>query len=470
MSVEGGTIGNGGNGGAGILIIGSGSSTVVNDIGATISGGAGGSGGYNGSSGPGIEVRSGATITTLTNLGSISGGDVAISNYGSISSINNGGAISGGTGVAVYGDGNLGTLVNSGSIVSTDTAVYVESTIGSIANSGLISSGSTGRGIWVKGGTVGTITNLSGGVIEGDSGIAFSTGSIDSIINYGQITGLASGSSFAGIRVITGSSIGSISNYSTISGADYGIYNSGTIGSIDNYGAISSNIGYGMRLLAGSVTQITNYRGATISGNLYGMRNQAQIDVINNFGTISALNPSGYAIANTGSIGTLNNAQGVGNSSGALKYAGSLPQNYNIIVNSLNSYGSLQYAGGATLTTFGIYGGSLLSKGAYTSVLSGLTAGTNVNATSGMHNGTGWRLVETGVGTGIWDLIADYSATNTLTGLQSNANSLATVYNQQAAAYQAALSYDCQVYDSAGLCVSVGGRYTYAGPSPSSNQ
>ena len=62
------------------------------------------------------------------------------------------------------------------------------------------------------------------------------------------------------------------------------------------------------------------------------------------------------------------------------------------------------------------------------------------------------------------------SAANTLQSVQANANGLSTIYNQQAAAYQAALSYDCQVYDEMGLCVSVGGRYTYAGPSPSSNQ
>jgi hypothetical protein len=192
------------------------------------------------------------------------------------------------------------------------------------------------------------------------------------------------------------------------------------------------------------------------------------ISNITNFGSITG--PYASIFNNYGYIGTLNNAQGAGNVNGALTYRGFLPAEYNIIVNSPNNYGSLAAYSAIGTTSFGVYSSSVLTKGTYVSVLSGLEAGVNVNATSGMHNGTGWRLIETVVGTGIWDLIADYSASNTLVGLKSNANALSTVYNQQAAAYQAALSYDCQVYDAAGLCVSVGGRYTYAGPSPSSNQ
>lgn len=204
-------------------------------------------------------------------------------------------------------------------------------------------------------------------------------------------------------------------------------------------------------------------------------REDGTISLLTNTGTIVGTatgvgSVGGVGIKNDGTITMLNNAQGAGNSSGALTYEGNLPANYNVIVNSPDSFGRLVVNSASGLTNFGIYNGSILSKGTYTSVLTGLTAGTNVNATSGMYNGTGWRLVETGVGTGIWNLIADYSATNTLTSVQQNANGLATVYNQQAAAYQAALSYDCQVYDQNNLCVSVGGRYNYAGPSPSSNQ
>jgi len=59
---------------------------------------------------------------------------------------------------------------------------------------------------------------------------------------------------------------------------------------------------------------------------------------------------------------------------------------------------------------------------------------------------------------------------NTVRSVQINASGLASIYNQQVAAYQAALMYDCRVYDKNNVCVSVGGRYTYSGPSPSANQ
>ncbi len=259
----------------------------------------------------------------------------------------------------------------------------------------------------------------------------------------------------------------SITNNGTIA---YALeYDSTSLNGIENgeYVTISSLLNNGTI----NVSLVGSYSDAAGILN----REDGTIDLLTNTGTIVGTatgvgSAGGFGINNGGMITTLNNAQGAGNSNGALTYKGALPTNYNVIVNSPTSYGRLSGTSLTGSTAFGIYSGSILSKGTYTSVLSGLTSGTNVSAASGMYNGTGWRLVETGVGTGIWDLIADYSATNTLAGLQSNANSLATVYNQQAAAYQAALSYDCQVYDAAGLCVSVGGRYTYAGPSPSSNQ
>lgn len=72
----------------------------------------------------------------------------------------------------------------------------------------------------------------------------------------------------------------------------------------------------------------------------------------------------------------------------------------------------------------------------------------------------------------------DYDATNaywvygpsptyTLQSVQQSAQSLSTVINQQVAALQAGLSYDCNQYDEHNLCVSVGGRYSYAGSGPS---
>jgi hypothetical protein len=70
-------------------------------------------------------------------------------------------------------------------------------------------------------------------------------------------------------------------------------------------------------------------------------------------------------------LGTLNNLQGAGNAAGALSYAGSLPTNYNVIVNNLGTYGQLlgvtayggyvRDIGVSGSTKFGIYPTSTLT-------------------------------------------------------------------------------------------------------------
>lgn len=396
------------------------------------------------------------SIEYISNFGSISSGDVGIYNRATIENINNasGGSVHGGN-VGIYNAGVVRFINNYSNITSggfaglnNDGIIYNLNNTGS----GLIIGDSAG----IYNSSVGTITTLINSALITSSGSADlgggtaigNAGYIGQLTNNGQITS-------DNTAIDNSGTIDLFDNTSTIrSAASNAISNQGTIQSLNNSGTISSgsSSGYGIANNSGGTIQ-TLINTGTISGGLSGIYNWIGDDD----------HPAG-------TINMLNNLQGAGNSAGALTYTGNLPTNYNIIVNSPSSFGRLAGYSVSGFTNFGIYSGSVLSKGTYTSVLSGLTAGTNVNATSGMYSGTGWRLVETGVGTGIWDLIADYSATNTLVGLQSNANALSTVYNQQAAAYQAALSYDCQVYDAAGLCVSVGGRYTYAGPSPSSNQ
>lgn len=61
------------------------------------------------------------------------------------------------------------------------------------------------------------------------------------------------------------------------------------------------------------------------------------------------------------------------------------------------------------------------------------------------------------------------NSTATLQSIQQNGQALGAVINMQAAALQAGLSYDCVKYDENNLCISVGGRYTYAATGPSGN-
>lgn len=60
-------------------------------------------------------------------------------------------------------------------------------------------------------------------------------------------------------------------------------------------------------------------------------------------------------------------------------------------------------------------------------------------------------------------------AANTLLTVQQNAPRLATTFNVQASALQAALTYDCNTFDANKVCVRVGGRGSWAGAGPSGN-
>lgn len=395
-----------------------------------------------------IHVISSSTITAITNSGTISstGTYRAIHNEGTIGSITNNstGTISG-RDQAIVNYSNIGTLENAGIIRVTTPGNAIENdsgaTITTLTNSRYIgtSDGTSydggDRGI-SNSGTISTLTNTSSGVIMGTNYGLSNSGTVTTLSNSGTIRGNnASG-------IFNSGNIVAINNSGTISGGANGISQAGTIGTLTNTGTISGGTWAGIHMI-----------------------NSSNIETLTNFGTIAG-GIAGIKINAGTYIGTLNNAQS------GLTIDGPLPANYNVIVNSNTNYGrltSLGIYGG--IINFGIYNGSTLTKGTYAAVLSGLTS-TNVSSAtrSGMYNGTAWTLaLESGSAT-IWDLIVQSSATNTLASVQQNSNGLATVYNQQTAAYQAALSYDCQVYDENNLCVSVGGRYTYAGPSPSSNQ
>ena len=151
------------------------------------------------------------------------------------------------------------------------------------------------------------------------------------------------------------------------------------IGTFLNAGTIDgSTAGYTLLFTTGSISTFTN------SGSISGVFSSILLD-----GGLT--------------IGTLNNEQGA--SSSALKFYASgrsLPTNYNIIINSASDYGKLNWASPSGSTTFGIYTGSSVAAGTYTSVLTGLTS-SNLAATSGSYNGFNWTLLNSSGTT--WDLV-----------------------------------------------------------------
>ena len=98
-----------------------------------------------------------------------------------------------------------------------------------------------------------------------------------------------------------------------------------------------------------------------------------------------------------------------------------------------------------------------------------------ISATGGLAGG--FSYVSTNLGTASWaevtpaglNWVYGPSPSATLQAVQSNTQAIGTVVNQQLGALEAGLSYDCVKYDQDNLCISVGGRYTYAGSGPSGN-
>ena len=279
------------------------------------------------------------------------------------------------------------------------------------------------------------ITN-AGTIASGDAAIwnSSSSANITSITNSGAINAIGFGTALTNLS----GTIGTITNNGTMSGGTNGtiIYSSGTINALVNNGTMTS--GYDGIELDGAITTLTN-RGTITNGT----------------------GDAGIVIY-SGSITTLNNAQGAGNSSGALTYNGRLPTNYNIIINSPTSYGKLTVTNASGVTTFGIYSGSVVTNGIYSSVLTGVSS-SKLLATSGTYGSGTWALSNTSGS--IWDLIlSGYTTTpstiNTQASLVSTSSSLQNIYTLQNSVLANSFTYDCNVFGVNNICVSAGGRNT----------
>ena len=313
-----------------------------------------------------------------------------------------------------------------------------------------------------------TITDYSvtsSGSISVSSGIGFenqSPGVITNFQNQGTIYGIDDGVSNA-----NGARINSFVNSGTITGQTEGIYNNGIINTLTNAatGVIAGNGDFSLfNDGSGLITSLINW--GTISSSQYSngpIQNNGEITSLTNMGNIVGI------ILNNGVIGTINNLQGGSN---PLSLNGNLPSTYNIIINNPANYGKLIAYDVSGSMSFGIYGGgitgvpaSIVNRGIYSSVLMGTEASfgitpSNLNGQTGNYNGFAWRLVEVDETNFIWDLIVTGASTaDTQASLQLSANALQSTYALQAATLNNGLTYDCNVFDTNGFCVTTGGRY-----------
>ena len=429
------------------------------------------------------------TTTSLTNLGTISNTGAigfGIYNFGTLTTLNNSGTIrstqwngiwnSVGSGIT-----RIGTLNNSGTIEGYFNAVNNHATIDTLTNaaSGFI-TGTHGNGIY-NDGLITTITNSGAITGTGGYGIENVGGTIQTLTNYGTITGTGSGIGIHNTGTIT-----TLTNSGTITGgvSSEAIVNTGTITTLTNSGTITGGTGGGIvndaiigtLINSGAITAnnvgIYNDTGVSIgtltnSGTITtvgasAIYNKGTITTLTNRGTMTSTGGSGIENIVGGTITTLNNLQGA---SGALTYTGGLPTNYNIIITGANTFGKLSATSATGTTTFGIYAGSTITSRLYSSVLQGLSAGMIPGVKTGTYDGMTYTLTErvTTPGSELWDLsFIGGSTTNTQPSLAASAYALRGVYNLQTATINNGLNYDCTVFDTHGICISAGGRYTSA--------
>ena len=478
----------------------------------------------------GIYNEGSATITTLTNTGTISTGDdwgILNDTNASFTTLSNSGAISASTDFGIYNKGLITSMSNTGTIsAGRNWGIYNEgsATITTLTNTGTISASGNDIGIYnATSSSIATLNNL-----QGASGSALTYQGklptnynviVNSTTDFGKtIFSDVSGQTNFGVH--SGSTLSEGTYSSVLSGLTASNISSGVIGTHSNVNACSdvdaANATFSSNCaeldISGDGSDVTINSGITISGvgdydwtlsnssgTTWDLVSTAQLDdvvntgtntLLNNLGTITALGGGGNGIFNQGSFTTLTNkglitsdsAHGINNSgtiitfnnlqgasSSALTYKGKLPTNYNVIVKSKTDFGQTIFSDTSGATNFGIHSESILSKGTYSSVLSGLTASEIVSGTSGtVVSGairSNWVLANN---TGSeWDLvvgnkdITDDTKTSVVKSVKPNivlgVNNLTSVTEVNFANMN---TYDCDLFDKHKICVSFGGRHT----------
>ena len=197
---------------------------------------------------------------------------------------------------------------------------YNLSSINELTNSGTITAqaGSTARGISNHTSSIVSLTNTGEISASANNQTAVSisnhSGTITTLINSGTIKATANDNAYA-IQNYDGGEISTLINTGTIS----------AVSSNDTAYGIYVNNGPG---LSSTISTLTNT--GTISGSVTGSGLDA------------------FDIKNDGVITTFNNQQT------GLTYSGTLPVNYNIIINSPTEYGSTTFSNATGTTTFGL--------------------------------------------------------------------------------------------------------------------
>ena len=348
---------------------------------------------------------------------------------------------------------NNGTILGwrrslNGRYQSGTTVLNNEGAIIRVSGAGAITYG----GVLAEGGASGNIIYNYGTISAGGQTLQIDNSSNNTLINYS--TGLIEAT--GGSAVQHGSQLGgasSIDNRGSITATAYGVTASTRGGYTSSYtftnsGTISTNTtsAAAVSLNSTSVTA-TNSAAGSITSAYNGIDSSATTLVFSNSGMVDATN-HGLALTNTNAtitntgtikgtargiknnniITTLNNSQGRGNVNGALTYEGTLPANYNIIINSTSNYGKLSVTSGTNSLIFGIHNTSNVTSGTYEDVLTGVST-SNLSSLTGTYGAYNWTLASDGTN---YDLTvaasrSAYNQTVTRSKLINTASQLETI-------------------------------------------
>jgi uncharacterized protein with beta-barrel porin domain len=231
----------------------------------------------------GVDINSvpGGSVTNQAG-GTIYGQTVGISLYHGVngtSTVTNAGTITGHGLDAVC-------LCSGGSVINQAIGVMLGGTVGVLANgvgtvtnAGSISGGFQGVVLSVGG----SVTNQSGGVIASYYAGILVTGAAGTVTNAGTITAT---SSLGGEGVFLNAG-GSVTNQAGggITGFSDGVGVTGAAGTVTNTGTITGTHRYGVDLGAGG--SVTNQAGGTIIGAVDGVRVSGAAGTVINAGTIT---------------------------------------------------------------------------------------------------------------------------------------------------------------------------------------
>lgn len=311
------------------------------------------------------------------------------------------------------------------------------------------------------------------------------------VITTLEVTASCNGGNVKGLTLDTGADVTIASGVTVSNDAPFGvngrsvvILETATSAKLVNNGSIYTNNQWGVWNKSGGNVDVVNF--GQITGVVrYGISNQSTITSLTNIGSIKG----GFAsIGNaSASLQILNNFQG-SHTTGPLNIRGNLPENYNIIIKSPTQYGqfsALSFAPGNIQISaanngnmaFNIYGNlgttlvsgvdaSVVSEGRYLEVLQDFPTLNNISDTTGTYGRFNYSLVANESVLNAWDLLFKFagpSAIDTQASVQSLASDLRGGFSQQLIATNFANmnTYDCDLFDTRGFCVSVGGQQTY---------